>query len=129
MGGSIVRKFQHREKFGPFRRLALDKDVKECFKFLVDMLRFAISLRVADPREGDVIFQKLCKFSSKDRSKLWASVRDDSIIEAKSGEGVLEKDLDDVHSGGGFVARAEIYPLHKTMVYHNQNTIITMEQG
>ena len=38
MDGSIVREFHHREDFGPFGRLILDKDPKEGFEFLVDLL-------------------------------------------------------------------------------------------
>ena len=39
---------------------------------------------------------------------------------------MLEKDLSDVRSGGGFVARVENYPLRKTMVYHDQDGIIAV---
>ena len=63
------------------------------------------------------------------RGELGSSVRDDSVVETELWEDVLKKDLGNVHHGGGFVARAEIYPLQKTMVYHDQNRIIAVEKG
>ena len=42
---------------------------------------------------------------------------------------MLEKDFGDVHGGRGFVARAENYPLRKTMVYHDQNGIVAVGSG
>ena len=50
-------------------------------------------------------------------------------METESQEDVLKKDLGDVCSGGSFVARAENYPLRKTMVDHDQNRIIAMGKG
>ena len=61
--------------------------------------------------------------------ELWSLVRDDLVMKAKSGEDVLEKDVGNVCRGGGFVARAENYPLRKTMVYHDQDRIVTMGEG
>ena len=55
MGGRVVSKFCHREKFGPFRRLVFRKVLKEGLKFLIDPFRFAISLRMIGSGEGDVI--------------------------------------------------------------------------
>ena len=58
-----------------------------------------------------------------------SSVGDDSVVEAELWEDVLKKGLGDVHSGGGFVARAENYSLRKTMVYHDQNRIVATGKG
>ena len=61
--------------------------------------------------EGDVIFEEVGKFSCKGRGELGPSVRDDSVVEAELRENMLKKDLGDVRGGGGFLARAENYPL------------------
>ena len=79
--------------------------------------------------EGDVVVKKASEFLCEGGSKLGSSIRDNSIVEAETGEDVLEKDLGDVCRGGSFVARAENYPLQKTMVYHDQNRIIPVGEG
>ena len=58
-----------------------------------------------------------------------ASIRDNSVVEAKTREDGLKKDLGDVRHGGSFVARAENYPLRKTVVYHDQNRIVAVGGG
>ena len=55
MGGRILREFCHGEKFGPFRRLILGKDLKECLELLIDPFGFTISLRVIGSGEGNVV--------------------------------------------------------------------------
>ena len=80
-------------------------------------------------RKGDVVIKEASEFACKSGSKLGSSVRDDSIVKTKSGEYVLEKDLSDVRGGGGFVARAENYPLRETMVNHDQNGVIAVGEG
>ena len=129
MGGGVVCKFRHGKKFGPFRRLIFGKDPKVCFKLLVDPFRFAISLGVISGGEGDVVIEKTSEFSCKGRGKLGSLVRDDSVMKAELGKDVLEEDFSDVCRGGGLVARAENYPLRKTMVYHDQNRIIAVGKG
>ena len=111
MGSGVVCEFCHREEFGPFRRLVLGKDPKEGFKFLVDPFRFAISLGVVGSGEGDVIVEEVGEFSCEGGSKLRSPIRNDSVVKAKLGEDMLEKNLGNVHRGGGFVARVENYPL------------------
>ena len=69
------------------------------------------------------------KFLCEGRGELGASVRDYLVVEAESREDMLKKDLSNVHSRGSFVARAENYPLRKTMVYHNQNRIMATGDG
>ena len=76
--------------------------------------------------EGDVIVEKAGEFSCESGGELGSSIGDYPIVEAEVREDMLEKDLGDVCSRGGFVARAENYPLRKTVVYHNQNRIIAM---
>ena len=111
VGGGIMGEFHHGKEFGPFSGLIFGKDPKVGFKFLVDLLRFAISLWVVGGEEGDVIFEEASQFLSKGRGELGASVRDDTVMETKLGEDMLKKDLSNVHCKGSFVARAENYPL------------------
>ena len=96
---------------------------------MVDPLGLTVGLWVIGGREGNVVFEEMSKFTSEGRGKLGSSVRDDSVMETELWEDMLKKDLGDVRSGGSFVARAENYPLRKTMVYHNQNRIIATEKG
>ena len=96
---------------------------------MVDLFGLAIGLWVIGGGEGDVIFEKASEFTSEGRGKLRSSVREDLVMETELWEDVLKKDLGEVHSGGGFVARAENYPLRKTMVYHDQNRIIAVGKG
>ena len=81
------------------------------FKFLVYLLRFTIGLGMVGSREGDVIFQKLGKFSCESRGELGSSVRDNSVVKTESREYMMEKDVGDVSGGGSFVARVENHPL------------------
>ena len=82
-----------------------------CFKFLVYLFRLTISLRVIGGGEGNIIFQEMGKFLCEGRGKLGASIRDDSVMEAKSGEDMVKKDVGNVGSGGSFVTGMENYPL------------------
>ena len=79
--------------------------------------------------DGYVIFEEASEFTSEGRGELGTSVGDDLVMETESWEDVLKKDLSDVCSGGSFVARAENYPLRKTMVYHDQNRIVAVGKG
>ena len=126
MGGGILREFCHGKKFGPFRRLVLCKDSKVGLKFLIYPFGFAVSLGVIGGREGDVVVKESGEFSCEGRAKLGASIRDDLVMKAESGEYMLKKDFGDVRGGCSFVARVENYPLRKTMVYHNQNRIVAV---
>ena len=74
---------------------------------MVDSLRLAIGLWVIGGGEGNIVFEE----ASEGRGKLGTSVSDNLVMEAESWEDVLEKDLSDVCSRGGFVARAENYSL------------------
>ena len=93
---------------------------------MVNPFGFAVGLRVIGSGEGDIVVEKTGEFSCEGRSELGSAIRDDSVMEAEAGEDVLEKDLGDVRCGGGFVARAENYPLRKTVVYHDQDRIIAV---
>ena len=57
------------------------------------------------------------------------SIRDDLVVQAEIGKDVLEKDLGYVRGGGGFVTGAENYPLRKSMVYHDQNGVVSPGDG
>ena len=50
------------------------------------------------------------------------------VMKTESRKDVVEKDVSNVSGRGSFVARAENYPLRKTMVYHNQNRIEAVGQ-
>ena len=93
---------------------------------MVDSFRLTVSLWVIGSREGDVVFKEAGEFSCEGKGKLGSSVGDDLAVETKSWEDVLEKDLGNVCCRCSFVARAENYPLRKTMVYHDQNRIIAV---
>ena len=69
------------------------------------------------------------EFSGKGRGELGSPIEDDLVVKAESGEDVVEEDLGNICRGGGFVARAENYPLQKAMVNHNQNRIVAMGEG
>ena len=129
MGGGVVCEFRHGEEFGPFRRLVLGENLKVGFKFLVDPFGLTVSLGMVGGGEGNVVIEKASKFLCEGGGKLESLIGDDSVVEAEMREDVLEKDLGDVRHGGSFVARAENYPLRKTMVYHDQDRIITVGEG
>ena len=129
MGGGVVCEFRHGKEFGPFRRLISGEDPKISFQFLVDPFGFAVGLRVIGGGKGDIIVKKAGEFSCEGGGKLGAPIGDYSFVEAEAREDVLEKDLGDVRRGGGFVARAENYPLRKTVVYHDQNRIVAVGEG
>ena len=126
VGGGVVHEFHHGEEFGPFRRLVFGKDLKVCFKFLVDPFGLAISLGVIGGGKSDIVIEEVSEFSCEGGGKLRSLIRDDLVVEAKLREDVLETDLGDVRRGGGFVAGMENYPLRKTMVYHDQNRVVAV---
>ena len=76
--------------------------------------------------EGDVILKEAGEISSKGRGKLWSSIRDHLGVKAESRENMGEKELGDSSSINVFCAGAINYPLHKAMVYHDHDRIITM---
>ena len=80
-------------------------------------------------REGNVVVKKAGEFSGECGSELGSSIGDDSVMKAESGKDVLKKDLGDVRRGGSLVARAENYPLRKTVVYHDQDRIVAVGGG
>ena len=129
MSGRVVCEFRHREEFGPFKRLVLRKDPEERFKFLVDPFGFTVSLWVVGGGEGNVVIQEMSEFSCEGGGELRSLIRDDLVVKAELGEDVLEKDFGDVRHRGGFIARAENYPLQKAMVYHDQNRVKSAGEG
>ena len=96
---------------------------------MVDSFRLTISLWMIGSGKGNVVFEKVGKFSCESRGELGSSVGDDSVVETEPWEDVLKKDFGDVCSGGSFVARVENYPLRKTMVDHDQNRIVAVGGG
>ena len=58
-----------------------------------------------------------------------ASIRDDGIMEAKSFEHVIEKNLCYSHSINGFRARSKDYSLRKPVVYYDHNRVVPVGEG
>ena len=52
-----------------------------------------------------------------------AMIRDDFIEKSETEEDFVEKEGGDSFGGDGFLSRAKNYPLHKPMVYHDQERI------
>ena len=71
--------------------------------------------------EGNVILKEAGEFPGKSRGELWSSVRDHLGVEAKSKEGMGEKELGNSCSVNVFCAGAINYPLCKAMVYHDHD--------
>ena len=91
--------------------MVFGEDAEIGFEFLIYLLRFTIGLGMVGGREGDVVFQKLGKFSCESRGELGSFVGDDLVVKTESGEYMMEKDVSNVSGGGSFVARAENHPL------------------
>ena len=76
--------------------------------------------------ESNVVLEEVGEFSSEGRGKLWSPVGDYLGVETKSRENIGEKELNNSISINVFCARGINYPLHKAMVYHNHNRIISV---
>ena len=76
-------------------------------------------------REGEVIVKEFLKFFGEGRCKLWASIRDDLVIEPKVQVDFVEKEGCHPLGSDGFLSEAENYPLCKAMVDHHQQRIET----
>ena len=107
----------------------MGKDAEVGFEFLIDPLRLSIHLWVIGGGEGDIVFQKMGKFSSEDRGELGASIGDYPVVEAKLGKDMVEEDLGYVSTGGSFVTGAENYPLQKAMVNNDHNEVVAIRGG
>ena len=64
----------------PFSWVVSTKDVKICFKFLIGSLSLTISLRMIGSREANIVLEEMSEFLGEGRSKLRASVGDESVV-------------------------------------------------
>ena len=64
----------------PFSRVVGTKDVEIYFKLLIGLHGLTISLRMIGSGEANIILEETSKFLGKGRSKLRASVGDESIV-------------------------------------------------
>ena len=83
------------------------------------MFCFPISLRVVGGGKGNIVMEEASEFPCKGRSKLWSSVGNYFVVEAKLRKDIGEKELGDSLQINGFFAGAVNYPLCKSMVYHD----------
>ena len=115
--------FGHGKEFGPFSRVSMAEDPKVSFEFLVYMFGFSVGLWMVGGGEGEVVFEESGEFPGKGGGELWSSIRDASIMEAKTREYSREKERG--YPGGvySFVTRKVNYPLTKPMVDHDHYRI------
>ena len=116
----IVDKLCVRDFISPGTRIGPAEDPKICFNLLVDMFCFTIRLGVIGGGKGEVVIQEFSKLLGEGRSKLWALIQDDLIVEAESEVYFVEKEGCYPLSSDGFLCGAENYPLCKAMVDHDQ---------
>jgi len=93
------------------------------FYFLVDLFHFSIGLGVVGGGKGEIIVENSSKFSSECRGELWTVIRDNLVVKSIAKENFMEEKGGDFFSGDGFLSGAEIYPLSKAMVYHDQERV------
>ena len=115
--------FSGEKELHPFCQVIGTKDVKICLKFLIGSLGLTISLRVIGSGEVNIILKEMSEFFGKGRSKLRTMIRDESIVQSKSFEDKVKKQLGDSCSIDSCRARSEDYPLHKAMVDHDHDRI------
>ena len=113
-------KFGRGKEFSPFPRIMGTEDPKIGFNFLIGSFGLPISLGVVSRGEVDIVFKNTGEFASEGRGKLWASVRDDGVIQAKVFEYVVEKELGNSIRVDRLATRGKNYPLRKAMVDHDQ---------
>ena len=121
----VVGELCMRDFIGPGTWIGSTEDLKVCLNLLVDTFCFTIRLGVIGSREGEVVIQEFPKLLSEGKGKLWATIRDDLVVEPELEVYLMEKEGSYPLSGDGFLCGAENYPLHKAMVNHNQQRVKT----
>ena len=104
-------------------RVVGTEDAEIGFEFLIGSFGLSIGLRVVGGGKFDVIFQETSKLSCECRGELGTTIRDNGVMETKSFEYIVKKELGDPGYVNGFVTRGKNYPLSKTMVDHDQNKV------
>ena len=87
------------------------------------------SLGVVGSRESNIILEETGEFLSEGRGELWSPVGDYLGVETELRENIGKKELSNSISINVFCARGINYPLHKAMVYHDHNQIISVGIG
>jgi len=94
----------------PGEWIVLAEDPKVDLEFLVDSFSLAVSLRVISSGEGKGVSKKFSEFLCKEGCKLGTSIRDNLVVESKSGVDPVIKEGGDICSGGSFRSWGEITP-------------------
>ena len=79
--------------------------------------------------ESDVILEETGEFSCKGRGELWSPIGNHLGVEAKSRKHIGEEKLGYSFGINAFCAGAVNYPLREPMVYHDQDSIISVRSG
>lgn len=85
-----MSEFSHWKEVHPFIWGTLAKDPEICLKFLIDLFKFTIGLRVVGSEESDIIRKKSGKLLDEIRGELGVIVRDDFVVEAKTRKNVFK---------------------------------------
>ena len=80
MRGRVVMEFCQGKELYPFSWVVGAKDAEICFELLIGSLGLSIGLRMVGSGEANIILEEMSKFLSEGRSKLRASVGDESIV-------------------------------------------------
>ena len=86
-------KFGSHKELGPLMWVIGTEDAEIGFDFLIGSFGLSIGLRMVSGRKSNVIFEDPGKFLGERRSKLWSSVRDESIVESEAFEHMVKKEL------------------------------------
>ena len=81
------------KELGPLVWVVCAEDTEVGFNFLIGSFSLSISLGVIGSKKADVVFEDSSKFSGKGGSELWATIRDEGIMESKAFEHVIKKEL------------------------------------
>ena len=99
------------------------EDAEISFKFLIGSFSLSVGLRVIGSGKFDVVFQETSKLSCECGGELGTTIRDSGVMEAKSFEYIVKKELGNPGCVNSFVTRSKNYPLSKTMVDHDQDRV------
>ena len=124
-----MSEFCHGKEIRPFFEFIGSEQPQVSLQLLIYSLSFPISLRVIGGGEGDIVLKETGEFLGEGQGELWSSIRDHFRMEAESRENMGEKEFGNSGSIDVFCAGAINYPLHKAMVYHDHDRIITMRVG
>ena len=90
---------------------------------MVDTFCFAVGLWVIGGGEREVVVEEFAKLLGESGGELWATIRDDFVVEPEVEVDFVEKEGSYSLGSDGFLCGAENYPLCKAMVNHDQQGI------